>query len=130
MTGSKLVDPTSGEIPRPFLIQKIEKSPKWFQKVQGRAFSEEKKRRQAKTTTTRTGEQNVFSPRSKTYPSPSKHIQSHPNQFNPQIGLAKIKKSTTFEAKIIFSPKDDNIKKDAKVNIYPLEWNAPNLLFC
>ena len=38
ITGWKLVDPTSGEIPRLFWIQKIRKSPKWGLKFQGRVI--------------------------------------------------------------------------------------------
>ncbi len=43
ITGWKLVDPTSGEIPRLFWIQKILKSPKLGLKFQGRVFLKKKK---------------------------------------------------------------------------------------
>ncbi len=42
ITGWKLVDPTSGEIPRLFWIQKIRKSPNWGLKFQGRVILEKK----------------------------------------------------------------------------------------
>ena len=43
ITGWKLVDPTPGEIPRLFLVQKIRESHKWSLKFQGRDILWEKR---------------------------------------------------------------------------------------
>ena len=94
----------------------------------GTCFFLEQNRRQAKTATARTDEHNLFVPNSKTYPSPSKHIQGHPNQSKPQIGLAEIPRCPSFEVKTISNPKDDETQNDAKVNIYPLECPKPIIL--
>ena len=95
ITGWKLVDPTSGEIPHLLWCQQIRKSCKWGQQIQEHCFFWNKKppagqNRDSEDWRTEfvfTEVQNIYKS-IQTYPKPSKSIQT-PNRFGKKYKIFK-----------------------------------------